>query len=240
MPIEVRMEAHPILSAASTLPQHYYFWSHHFFHERRLMSKFLTITFVHAASYASILGLYLTLVPLDHPRPHWHWILLGASVLAAIGLILKDFLEYRRFAPKTYTSQKKIDSYMCKWVSSGGRVAIFSRDMSWARVDPIRAILRKKAERSELIVCLEHAIELTDELQSLGAQIITYQDLNHIPRSRFTIVDYGREGARVAVGVHENKGHVIQEFRSGHHPFFAVAEDLVKFLDALKASKNVS
>lgn len=196
------------------------------------MLKFLTVATVHAASYASILGLYFTLVPLDHQRPNWHWILLGASILATVVLILNEFLEYRRFAPKTYKSQGKIDSFMCKWVSGGGRVAIFSRDMSWARVDPIRAILRKKAEQNELIVCLEHPNELTIELEALGAEIVTYQNLNHIPRSRFTIVDYGREGARVAVGVHENSGHVIQEFRSGHHPFYAVAEDLVKFLTA--------
>jgi hypothetical protein len=145
---------------------------------------------------------------------------------------LNEFLEYRRFAPKAYKSQKKINSYMCKWVSGGGRVAIFSRDMNWGRDDPIRGILRAKAERNELIICLERSIDLTEELEGLGAQILTYQDLNHIPRSRFTIVDYGREGARVAVGVHENKGHVIQEFRSGHHPFYAVAEDLIKFLAA--------
>lgn len=196
------------------------------------MLKFFAIAIVHVASYASILGLYFTLVPIDHPRPHWHWILLGASILATLGLILSEFLGYRRSAPKTYTSQKKINSYMGKWVSGGGRVAIFSRDMSWARVDPIRRILREKAAQNELIVCLEHPIELTDELEELGAQIVTYQDLGHMPRSRFTIVDFGREGARVAVGVQEKQGHVIQEFRSGHHPFFAVAEDLVRFLAA--------
>jgi hypothetical protein len=196
------------------------------------MLKLVTTAIVHIASYASILGLYFTLVPLDHPRPHWHWVLLGASILATIGLILNEFLDYRRSAPKIYTSRKKITAYMRKWVSGGGRVAIFSRDMSWAKADPIRTILREKAARDELMICLEHPIELTDELKELGAQIVTYQDLKHIPRSRFTIIDFGRDGARVAVGVQEQNGHVIQEFRSGHHPFFAVAEDLVRFLAA--------
>lgn len=196
------------------------------------MLKLFATAIVHVASYASILGLYFTLVPLDQPRPPWHWLLIGASILVTIRLILKDFLEYCRFAPKVYTSKKKINAYMCKLVSGSGRVAIFSRDMSWAQAETVRAILQDKAKRNELIVCLDHPIELTDELKALGAQIITYRDLKHLPRSRFTIVDFGREGARVTVGVPEKDGHVIQEFRSGHHPFFAVAEDLVKFLVA--------
>src|SRR5262245_396895 len=73
-------------------------------------------------------------------------------------------------------------------------------------------------------------IPITNDLQRQGASIVTYEDLNHVPRSRFTIVDFGREGARVAVGVRSGSDHIIQEFRSGFHPFFAVAEDLVKFL----------
>ena len=90
----------------------------------------------------------------------------------------------------------------------------------------------EKATRRELTVFLEHSIPLTDELRERGATIITYQSLGHIPRARFTIVDYGREGARVAVGVHEHGRHVIQEYQNGFHPFFAVAEDLVRFLIA--------
>jgi hypothetical protein len=124
---------------------------------------------------------------------------------------------------------------MCRWVSSGGRVVIFSRDMSWANEDQVRRILLEKAESGELTVFLEHAIPLTDELRERGATIVTYQSLGHIPRARFTIVGYGREGARVAVGVHENGYHVIQEYRNGFHPFFAVAEDLVRFLIAAQS-----
>ena len=109
---------------------------------------------------------------------------------------------------------------------------IFSRDMSWADDEATRQILLEKAERNELTVCVERSIPLTDELRQSGARIVTYESLGHVPRSRFTIVDFDRDGARVAVGVRVQDKHVIQEFRSGHHPFFAVAEDLVKFLIA--------
>jgi hypothetical protein len=73
-------------------------------------------------------------------------------------------------------------------------------------------------------------------LKQRGARIHTYQRLRHVPRSRFTIVDYGLEGARVAVGAKLGGRHVIQEFQSGSHPFFAVAEDLVKFLEVTQDS----
>jgi hypothetical protein len=196
------------------------------------MWKLTTILVVHVASFASILGLYFTLTPLSVPRPDWHWLILGAAIFGAVALAVYAIVEFFRSEPKKYRSQKKINSFMCRWVSSGGRVVIFSRDMSWAREDQVRKILLEKAERGELTIFLEHTIELTDELRERGATIVTYQSLGHTPRARFTIVGYGREGARVAVGVQENGYHVIQEYRNGFHPFFAVAEDLVRFLIA--------
>ena len=70
--------------------------------------------------------------------------------------------ESSNFAgPKTYRSTAKINSYMRKWVASAGRVVIFSRDMSWAHEPATRNLLREKAQRNELTVCLEHPISLT-------------------------------------------------------------------------------
>jgi hypothetical protein len=205
------------------------------------MARLFAILVVQFASFASILGLYLTLIPLSEQRPTWHWLLLGIAISAAFGLAWYEIFEFTNLAPKRYRSQNRINSFMCRWVSSGGRVVIFSRDMSWAHEDQIRTILLAKAERRELTVFLEHSIPLTDDLREHGATIVTYQSLGHIPRARFTIVDFGREGARVAVGVNENGRHVIQEYRNGYHPFFAVAEDLVNFLTAARpGTKHVS
>lgn len=196
------------------------------------MTKLVGFVAVQMATCASILGLYFTLLPLSAERPWWHWLLIAFAITACLLLALREVVDYRKFAPKIYRSPKKIKSYMHQWVSSAGRVVIFSRDMSWTDDTNIRQLLLEKASRNELTVCLEHAIPLTDELCKNGAGIVTYGALGHIPRARFTIVDFGREGARVAVGVKVGNDHVIQEFRSGHHPFFAVAEDLVKFLFA--------
>lgn len=194
------------------------------------MFKLVAIASIQIATCASILSLYFALQPLSTDRPWWHWLLIAFAIIACFLLTLREIAAHLRSAPKTYRSPRKINSYMHKWVSSGGRVVIFSRDMSWAHDEAIRQVLLEKAGRNELTICLEHPIGLTDELRGQGAQIVTYGALGHVPRSRFTIVDFGREGARVAVGVKVGNDHVIQEFRSGDHPFFAVAEDLVKLL----------
>jgi hypothetical protein len=201
------------------------------------MKKLIATLVVNFASYASIFGLYFTLIPLSETRPLWHWALLVLIALSACILIGIETADFVQSAPRTYKSQKKINSYMSRWVSSDGRVVIFSRDLSWAHESSVRAILRDKAKRRELTICLEHDIPLTDDLRDRGATIITYQTLGHIPKARFTIVGFGREGARVAVGVNEKGKHVIQEYRSGSHPFFAVAEDLVKFLIAAEPGR---
>jgi hypothetical protein len=185
-----------------------------------------------AASCASILGLYFALEPPTSERIWWHLVLVALPIVAAVYVMYREMVHLYT-GPRTYRSAKKINSYMRRWVGSGGRVVIFSRDLTWANEPATRNLLRDKAKQNELTVCLEHTVPLATELRNEGAKIVTYGKLAHIPRSRFTIVDFGREGARVAVGVRDGSGHVIQEFRSGSHPFFAVAEDLVRFLIAI-------
>jgi hypothetical protein len=158
------------------------------------MTKFISVIVLQAASCASILGLYFTLTPATGDRPWWHWSLLTFVVGVSIFLIVQEIIDHQRSAPRVYRSQRRINSFMRRWVSSGGRVVIFSRDMSWAQAQPIRQLLLEKAERNELTVCVEHSIPLTDELDRRGARIIPYGVLGHVPRSRFTIVGFDREG----------------------------------------------
>jgi hypothetical protein len=198
------------------------------------MNRFWGFFAIQLSSYASILGLYFTLVPVGAPKSTLHWIVLIAGIALAIAVILRDLKNHLRSGPKVFADRARINEYMLQWIKSDGRTVIFSRDLSWATERPVVEELRKKATKRELIVCIEHSIELTDELATLGAKIVTYQHLGHVPRSRFTIVGFGREGARVAVGVPQEGRHVIQEFESGKHPYFAVAEDLVKFLGAAR------
>jgi hypothetical protein len=126
------------------------------------------------------------------------------------------------------------------WLSSGGRAVVFTRDMSWANEDDVREILFKKAERHELTICIERMIPLAKELQERGANVIEYGEFGVVLRSRYTIIDFEKDAARVAVGGAVGKSHVIEEFRNGEHPFFAVAEDLAKILVAYNRRENAA
>jgi len=198
------------------------------------MGKISAIVVLQLSSWASFIGLYLTIFPLGTDRPTWHWILLVFTTLATAGLIIRDVRDHLRNSPKFYKTEKSINDYMRRWVSSGGRAVIFSRDMSWAHELETKTVLFEKARRNELTICAEQSVQLTEELKAAGATVVYYGHLGHIPRSRFTIIDFEREGARVAVGAKLHGRHAIQEYRDGEHPFFGVAEDLVKILKALE------
>lgn len=196
------------------------------------MHKLIGIVVLQVASCASILGLYFSLYPLGSNRPSWHWALVVTPAVITLFLAVREITDYYKSRPKIFRSKNEINNYMQNWITSAGRVVIFSRDMSWAQEQSTVDILLSKARQNELTVCIEHDIPLTNDLRRAGAKIIKYGALNHVPKSRFTIVDYEREGARVAVGASIMGHHVIEEFQSGQHPFFAVAEDLVKILSA--------
>lgn len=150
--------------------------------------------------------------------------------------------NYYTTGPYICGSEQKIIIYMRKWISHPGRVVIFTRDMSWAKDEKVKSLLTAKAENNELTIILEREIPLACKLRSCGAKIITYEALRHTPASRFTIINKDRHDAQVAVGGKVNGSHVINEFQKGHHPFFAVANDLAEIIikyDELKNEKNL-
>lgn len=202
------------------------------------MSRLWGNIFAVAASLASLLGLYFTLAPSGNDRPLWHLGLIAVAVVASVYLIVAEAVEYYHKAPKSFKSNDAINTYMRNWLKSGGRSLIFSRDMSWADEPTTRDILISKANRGELVLCVEHEMPLATSLRQAGAKIIRYGELNHVPRSRFTIVDFEKDGARVAIGGHVNGAHLIQEYQSGQHPLFALADDLAKILMKYNEHQN--
>jgi hypothetical protein len=163
-------------------------------------------------------------------------ILLG---LALLGVVFADVMKWRKERAKTFQiNAPEIADYMYAWLHRGGRAAIFSRDMSWTRDPRIMSLLREKAERHELILCLPRQVEVATALAAHGAELLLYPDLNHTPQSRFTIIGYGRADARVAVGSIVNNRHVIREFQAGHDPFFAVASDLIEIIRSISTGRR--
>jgi hypothetical protein len=181
------------------------------------------------ASIAALVALIPVLTDINNFTGWKFWfVAIGGAVFVVVGII-------RVFGPRSRKSYKRkntdgIRTYMHSWIKDGKRVAIWTRDMSWANNDETRALLTLKARNDELIVCAPAPTPLLDALVRDGAEANYYTDdkKKYTPASRFTIINYGLPGARVAVGHLEGDRHIITEFSQGEHPAFYMAEDLVK------------
>jgi hypothetical protein len=112
--------------------------------------------------------------------------------------------------------------------------------MTWAQNSESRRLLKDKAKRKELILCLPEEHPLAADLEKSGAEICVYgKDLLESPASRFTITFFGKSGARVAVGRPDDDIHVIEEFAEGDHPAFALALDLVNIARSIKRNRII-
>lgn len=190
-------------------------------------------------SIASLVGLLVVFLPSPRDLPWWAVALLVSAALFLLALIVLEFLDRRGRRVFAKNDAEGIKRYMHDWIEHGGRVAIWTRDMSWARNADTRALLRAKAEQNELILCLPEPNDLARELAAAGAEVCTY-GANYLesPASRFTIVFFGRDGSRVAVGRADKDSHVIDEFDATDHPAFHLAEDLVALARARRASRH--
>lgn len=180
-----------------------------------------------SGSFASIVGLLLQLEPLTQWR-WWHFMLVALGALLLLGFVVTEFTQRNRYRVYRRSNSKAIGRYMRKWIEPGGRVAIWTRDLTWAaRDDRSRAMLREKAKSGELILCVAEENELSRELGGVGAEVCFFGDLLELPACRFTITDFGRDGSAVAVGRTVGDRHVIEEFGAGDHPAYHMAMDLV-------------
>jgi hypothetical protein len=159
--------------------------------------------------------------------------------LAAVLMIVFLFLRIRDYLHRgivTVKGPKRIKEYLHSWISRGQRVVIFSHDMSWVDDERMKYLLREKAERHELELCLPRAIPLSKELSERGAEVFTYSELGYVPTSRFTIINPGRYDSQMAIGQTTNDRHVIREI-SGPDPLLALANDLVAVVKRFNSPK---
>jgi hypothetical protein len=194
-----------------------------------LVLKFIAL----AGSLASLVGLLLVFLPSSDHLPWWAVALLVVAALLLIVFVVLDFPTHRGRRVYAESDTKGIRKYMHTWIQNGSRVAIWTRDMSWAQDDDTRRLMRGKAERGELILCLPELNKFAQELAASGAEVCAYgSECLESPASRFTISFFGRDGARVAVGRARGDTHVIDEFDARSHPAFYLAEDLIALVRA--------
>jgi hypothetical protein len=191
------------------------------------------------ASFASMAGLLVAFLPSPKDLPSWAVALLVLTIIALVALVVLEFTDRRGRRVYAKDDTQGIKRYMHSWIEHGGRVAIWTRDMSWAQNPETHRLLTEKARRGELILCLPETNALARELSEAGAEVCAYgAHLLEAPASRFTIVFFGRDGSRVAVGRAEGDTHVIDEFSTGDHPAFHLAADLVTLARALHGGRG--
>jgi hypothetical protein len=182
-------------------------------------------------SSTALLSLALSLHPENTPYSAAE---ITTVIIAVVLSIAAASLEIRRYItsrPKrTFKTRRQIRDYMLQWVDHGARVCIFSNDLSWVDDEDMIAMLRKKAARDELQVCVPSPTDITEDLKSHGATILTYEHLKVTPLSRFTIVNHGKMDSQIAIGRRVDGLHAIEEFGAGDHPVFAVAKDLIEIV----------
>ena len=187
---------------------------------------FYTKLLILISSYASIFGLYFTITPWSGEKSVGHWIVLGIAAVTSVLHLCQTGFEHFKERPKSFRKPKDIQNYMVQWLSSGGRSVIFSRDLSWAQNGEEAVLLQDKARRNELTICVEASSSYAKKLKELGARVVVYGCNGFVPKSRFTIVDFGRIGARVAIAVKDGETHNIQEFKSDHPELLPVSRTL--------------
>jgi hypothetical protein len=186
------------------------------------------------ASFASMAGLLVSLAPAHTDWPWWAVTLLIISIVFFALLVVLEFFDRRGRHIYAKTDHAGIREYMHDWIKDAGRVAIWTRDMSWANNSDTRSVLQDKAAKNELVICLPKLNEHAKQLKRDGAEVCIYgADLLESPASRFTITHLGTGGSRIAVGRAEGDAHIIEEFKVGSHPAFHLAADLVALARAL-------
>ncbi len=191
-----------------------------------------------AASFASIASVVPSYLTSQQGIGAWA---VFALVVAGLGFAYQFAIECFRHANRfTYprTDREKIRQFMHDWIKNGSKVAIWSRDLSWAQNPETRHLLREKAHANDLVICLPEETPLALELRSEGAELRIYgSEVLESPRSRFTITYLGRAGSRVAVGKTDGDSHVIDIFEQGAQPFH-LAEDLVELAKGLSRRRS--
>ena len=190
-------------------------------------------------SVASIATLFISVLPDPSTYPWWGVALLAIGVIC-VGLIAAfEIFESTKIHVFQRNDKSGILKYMHKWIKEGDRIAIWTRDMSWAENDETKQLLTTKAEKRELIILLPSEIPLSRKLADAGAEVY-YYGMHRLdaPRSRFTIAQFGRGGSSVAVGRPGGDTHVIEEYSSGDHPAYDMAADLVDLVQSVSGPKD--
>jgi hypothetical protein len=168
-------------------------------------------------------------------------VILLVVILGFVALIMfYDAWNVFRHLRKTYKQNSpRITADLCEKIKEAGRIAIFSRDISWVTPgNEAEELLMKKAKSGELVLFVQSNTGVAQKLADAGADVKTYKEFSgYKPKARFTILDYEKTGSRVLIGYPSNGYHVIKEFNDSDRAIVDLIETFVQFAE--HASKQI-
>lgn len=154
--------------------------------------------------------------------------------IASLYLFVIAFFSFLQDKKKVFKIANKpgINKYLIDYIENGGRTVILSRDLSWINADIIGRI-EEKAAKDELIIFLPKENTISRRL-SQHADIRYFGDLitdsaHSIIKSRFTIIQWDSNSARITYPKQDHTHHYNYEF-SINEPTMDIALDLIRLL----------
>lgn len=176
----------------------------------KLAKLLFNILFTVVGWISSMLSLY----NLDTLEPTNQMLLIFVIGILCIAYIILQIHSFYKTGlnSSVHKTKEEVNKYLLDWLNKGGRTVIFTRDLTWADESiEIRKKLEEKARAGALTICLYRNTSTTDYLKGLGAEIYIHNLTENQLKSRFTIIDYGKNNPKITVGTRNNAGLFVNE-----------------------------
>ncbi len=147
---------------------------------------------------ASAIGVFCSIISLltFSKTPIWVKIIIAVVAIFCLSAMLILGIKNNMKNNIICDSEEKIKVEMKKMLQEQGKIVVMSRSLGWVDDEILVATGRKK---DRLIVYAEKENDITKKLKDQGVTVRLYGRTGFIPKTRYTIIRYGRNDAQVNV-----------------------------------------
>lgn len=147
---------------------------------------------------ASAIGVFCSIISLltFSKTPIWVKIIIAVVAIFCLSAMLILGIKNNMKNNIICDSEEKIKVEMKKMLQEQGKIVVMSRSLGWVDDEILVATGRKK---DRLIVYAEKENDITKKLKDQGVIVRLYGRTGFIPKTRYTIIRYGRNDAQVNV-----------------------------------------
>lgn len=147
---------------------------------------------------ASAIGVFCSIISLltFSKTPIWVKIIIAGVAIFCLSAMLILGIKNNMKNNIICDSEEKIKVEMKKMLQEQGKIVVMSRSLGWVDDEILVATGRKK---DRLIVYAEKENDITKKLKDQGVTVRLYGRTGFIPKTRYTIIRYGRNDAQVNV-----------------------------------------